>query len=248
MKSVTKPREVIQAELTENADKRDQDLLRRLIVGRSRDSDDGDDELRDGHARGTVEEERATTQLVDRPHAGHGGTDVDNVRRDRNDERVVDARVFEELGALIRHAKTSGPLKKAIDAEKTYVVEDKVDTGELLQRLEADSGPGAESVLARSAFEAVEVSRRAERALVVDVGRDLGEFLVDLGRIGVGAQDARERFARLFVAAFEEEPTGRFGKDRETDDEDLRSTAGWGGTESVDIPSKVVEHYVQLPR
>ena len=74
--------------------------------------------------------------------------------------------------------------------ECTHVVEDKVDSRELLESLESHSGERPQAVPSGSSLEAVEVSSGSERAFVVDVGSNYGEFLVDLLRIGLGLEDA----------------------------------------------------------
>lgn len=60
---------------------------------------------------------------------------------------------------------------------------------------------------------------------MVQVGSDLGKFLVDLLRVRVAGQDACEGLAGLLFLVLEEEPAGRLGEDEETGREDDWRTA-----------------------
>jgi hypothetical protein len=72
---------------------------------------DGDDELADTHAGSADDEETTTADLVDKGQRADGRNGVDDITNDGNDEGVRHARRLEERRA---------------------VVEDEVDTGELL--------------------------------------------------------------------------------------------------------------------
>lgn len=85
------------------------------------------------------------------------------------------------------------------------LTEDEVDTGELLESLDSDSGPHAKAVASRSVLEALEVAGGTDSALVVKVGGDLGVFLVNLGRVDGGVQDARKSALGLLVATLGDE-------------------------------------------
>lgn len=94
-----------------DADEGDEDLLSGQVVLRDGNTDDGDDVLADEHTSGTDEEERTTTSPVDEPDTGNGHADVDDVGGNGDQERILNTRALEESRA---------------------VVEDEVDTGELL--------------------------------------------------------------------------------------------------------------------
>lgn len=99
------------------------------------------------------------------------------------------------------------------------LTEDEVDTGELLQSLEGDTGEGTETVAVGRA-EAVEVARGTERANVVHRRSDLGVLLSDNVRVGRRLQDTRESALRSLVLAGSNEVTGRFREASETTGED----------------------------
>lgn len=79
-----------------DADERNKRLLAGLVMNRDGDADDGDEVLANAHNGGTVEQERATTELLDSPHTRKGHEHVDDARRDRHEEGVLNARVLEE--------------------------------------------------------------------------------------------------------------------------------------------------------
>lgn len=84
-----------------DADERDEDALSSEVLGTDGDSDGGDDELRDGHSEGSVEEEKATSIAVDSPDSWQCHDNVDDVCNYRDDEGVADATVLEEGGAVV---------------------------------------------------------------------------------------------------------------------------------------------------
>lgn len=98
---------------------------------------DGDDVLADAHTDGTKEEEAAATPFLDKVETGESGGDVDNVGDDRDDEGVGEAGVLEVLGS---------------------VIENEVDTSQLLQTLEETA---SQQPLADSALEAVNITSLA---------------------------------------------------------------------------------------
>lgn len=103
--------------------------------------------------------------------------------------------------------------------KKPYVVEDEVDTGELLESLDTESGESAETVSVLT-LEAVEVRRRSERASVVNLRSDFSVLLGDLGRVDIDTEDASESDLSLLVLAGSDEVTGRFGEESESSGED----------------------------
>lgn len=107
-----------------DANEGDQAALTGQIMGRNGDTNDGHEIFADTHDSGTPKEKRTTTETLDTPNTGEGHTDVDNIGGDGDQEGVADTGVGEE---------------------SSTVVEDEVDTRQLLPCLECDT---SESTLA----------------------------------------------------------------------------------------------------
>ena len=133
------------------------DDLSKTVLASGGCSEDSNEELRNTHANSAQEQNRATSPLVNSIQTGDSRADVDTGSNQTDNELVLETRVQEELRA---------------------VVEDKVDTGQLLQSLEETS---SEKTLAKAALEALGVTSRADAHLVFVVGLDLGEFIDDSG-------------------------------------------------------------------
>lgn len=96
--------------------------------------------------------------------------------------------------------------------EKTHVVEDEVDTGELLPGLDEDTGEGTEPDLVVTRAEAVDVATLAECLLGFKVGTDVVELDLEFG-IGFGeTSEARQGTSSIGVAATLDQPTRRLKK------------------------------------
>lgn len=147
------------------------------ILARRQGSEHGDDELAHAHADGAPQQQRTTAYLVDGVETGEGGDDVDAGRDHLDGEGVLDARVLEVLGS---------------------VVEDEVDTRQLLQRLDAHT---RQLALEHRAPEAVEVVGLADAHLVVVVRLDLLQLGFDGCVLGIEAAELAERSRRLVVLA-----------------------------------------------
>lgn len=120
-------------------------------------------ELADSHANSSKEEKRATAPLLDHVQTREGGGDVDT-RGDQTDgESVTNTRALEEGRA---------------------VVENEVDTSELLESLKSTT---SEETLAEVSLEAIKVAGLAERHFVLVVGNNLAELLDDSGVINIQA-------------------------------------------------------------
>lgn len=105
----------------------------RCVLGCRGGSNDGNEQLADAHANGTPEQQRSTTPLVNGVETRKRGANVDGGGDHGDDEGVRDTGVLEELSS---------------------VVENEVDTGQLLQRLKQTSG---RQTLAHSSLEAIKV-------------------------------------------------------------------------------------------
>lgn len=167
-----------------------------LVLAGGQGAADGDDELRDTHADGAGEEQRATAPSVNGQEAGDGGDDVDGGGDHGDGEAAGDARVLEVPRA---------------------VVEDEVDARELLEGLQGHAG---ELALQDRGLEAVQVGGLADAALEVQVGLDLAEFR-DNGRVSlVETPHAGERRGGLFHLAGADEEARGLGQEDHADEED----------------------------
>jgi hypothetical protein len=119
-----------------DADESDQGALSDEVLNSNSRANTSHNKLADGHSDGTEEEKRATAPCFDKVQTREGRGDVHGRGDHRNGEGVGDAAALEERGA---------------------VVEDEVDTGELLKSLEETSSC---ETLAKVAAEAVEVAGR----------------------------------------------------------------------------------------
>ena len=71
------------------------------VLDRDGNTNDGDDELANGHASSTDEEEGTTTELLNTPHTRQSHEHIDNASSDGNQEGVADAGALEEGGAIV---------------------------------------------------------------------------------------------------------------------------------------------------
>ncbi|KAI2255605.1 hypothetical protein LOZ10_005651, partial [Ophidiomyces ophidiicola] len=172
------------------------------------DAHDGDNELADEHAAGAPDEQGAAADALDGPEGNRGGADVDEGGDEADEEGIVDgAEGLEEGGAE---------------------VEDEVDAGPLLHHLQGDAEDGATQVAGRvgqRAAEAVEPGGkvavvRHDLQLVLVVGDDLGELLLDvLGVDGLAAEGGEGGLGAVEVVLLDE-VAGRLGQQEEADGED----------------------------
>jgi len=181
-----------------DADESDQNLLSSGVRCRDRDTHDGDQELANTHAGGTDQEQPPTTKPLNTPHARKSHEDVDNVGGDGDQEGVMNTRVLEEHGT---------------------VVEDEVDTGKLLPRLDEDTSKGTEKDLVVAGAEAVEVRRLSDILLVLEGNTDLVEFGLELWMIGRKGDETGESMSSIIVALFLDEPSRRLGEEDHADGE-----------------------------
>ena len=178
------------------------------LVEADGDTDDGNEELTDQHAKGTPDEQRTTTPLLNGVEGDRGGADIDEGEDQRDQEGVAD-------GASGRQ-------------ERSRVVEDEVDTSPLLHHLERSSKNGLAQVgvgLPDRAAEAVgpalvPATSRNDGALVLLVGNDLGKLRLDvLAVLGLASQLGESGLGLGDVLALDVVP-GRFRKACNTTAED----------------------------
>ncbi|KFZ02513.1 hypothetical protein V500_00150 [Pseudogymnoascus sp. VKM F-4518 (FW-2643)] len=194
-----------------DADEGDHGLDGTLVVlarGASGDTDDTDDELRNDHAHGTDDENTATAEALDDPEGERGAQDVDEGGHEGDEEGVVD--------------RAEGGEKDGSE------VEDEVDTSQLLHHLEdyaedraADIGGALEDGAVEAVGPALEVGGlRDDLHLVLVVGDDLGELVLDVVGVNWLATNGCEGLGGALELALLDEETGRLGQEEETSRED----------------------------
>lgn len=199
-----------------DADEGDQDLLSGQVGVRDGNTDDGDDVLAEEHTSGTDEEERTTTSTVNEPDTRNGHADVDDVGGNGDQERIRNTRALEEGRA---------------------VVEDEVDTGELLPSLEEDTGQDTEQDLVVGHLEAVGVRRFAQLLLSAQVGTDFIEFDGNFGVVGGSGEETSEGVGGIFITVSLDQVTRRLGEERHASSEDESPDELDAGG---DLPGRVV--------
>lgn len=178
------------------------------VVETDCDTDDGNEELADQHAKSTPEKDGAATEPLNSPERDRGGEDVDDGKDHGNQEAVADG---------------AGGLE-----EGGRVVEDEVDTGPLLHHLERSTKDGLAEVgvgLEERTLEAVGPRSEPggggdELALVLLVGDDLGKFNLDVLRVLGLTTKTGEGIRRLGELALLDEITRRVGEEEKAAAED----------------------------
>jgi hypothetical protein len=151
--------------------------------------------LADSHTNSTEKEKVAAAPLLDEIKTREGGGNVNTGSDHSDDERVVDSGILEE---------------------RRSVVEDEVDTSELLKGLKSAT---SEKALSQVTAEAVEVGGLAKRQLVLVVGSDLSQLLNESGVLNIKAAKSGKRLSSLLGAALLDEPARSLRKPDATDEE-----------------------------
>ena len=175
-----------------DADESDQNLLSDKIGGGDRDTDDGDEEFAGAHTGSTDQEQPPTAEPLDTLHARKRREAADDVGGNGDQEGVRNIRVLEEHGA---------------------VVEDEVDTGQLLPGLDEDTGEGTETDFVVTRAETVGVRRLANFHLLLGGKTDLVKFGLELGMVGWEGNETREGTGGIGVATLLDEPSRRLGEE-----------------------------------
>lgn len=84
-----------------DADEGDKNTLAGKVVDRHGDTNDRNDVFADGHTGGTNEEQPAATEAFDTPDTRECHEHVHDVRRNRDEETIADARIEEESCAIV---------------------------------------------------------------------------------------------------------------------------------------------------
>lgn len=175
------------------------------VVSGSRYTDDGDNIFADAHASSTDEEKLTATEIIDCPHTGDGGNDVDNIGNDRDDERIGDTGLSEESGSVVEDKLPESDGIQSFQIEGTYV-----DTSELLPSLEEDSSENTGTVVSGTIPEAVDVRSLGDFLFVAQIGFDFSEISLDFCTIDVGTKDSGEIPSGLLCLSLLDQISGRF--------------------------------------
>jgi len=190
-----------------DADEGDHNLDGDVRVGRDG-TDDGHDILADAHAQGTPDEEGAAAETLHGPEGEWGRAHVDEGGDHGDEEGVVDgAELHEEGGSE---------------------VEDEVDARPLLHHLHRGAENRAAQVAAavpEGAAEAVgpgveEVALGYEGHLVLVVGDDLGELVLNVGGLQGLVAKAGKGLGGLIELALAHEEAGGLGEEEQAGSED----------------------------
>jgi hypothetical protein len=115
-------------------------------------SKNGNEELRHSHADSTQKQNRTSSPLINSIETGDSRADVHTAGNQTDNKLILESRVLEELGT---------------------VVEDKVDTGQLLESLEETS---SKKTLSKVTLETLDVAGASNAHLVFMVRTNLGKF------------------------------------------------------------------------
>lgn len=113
-----------------------------------------------------------------------------------------------------------GVVHSGLLEECRAVVEDEVDTSELLPSLDKDSGPCTEAKLGVVVLEAISVRGRGGSLFRGECSGDIGTFVLDLGGIWSGGHETTEGGAGGIVTTSEEEVTRTLRKEDHSASED----------------------------
>jgi hypothetical protein len=174
-----------------NTDEGNKSLLGGL-VGDRLETNSSNDKLTNSHTDGSEEQELSSAPLLNQVQTRESGGDVD-ARSDQTDsEAVTDSRLLEE---------------------RRTIVEDEVDTTQLLESLKTTTGS---ETLAKVALEAVNVAGLSKRHLVLVVGSYLGQLGFDRGVIDIKTSQFGESASSLLVLALLDVESRSFGKNDQT--------------------------------
>jgi len=167
-----------------------------------------DDELADDHTKSAPDEQWTTAKPLNSPEGDRGGADVDEGGDEGDQERVLNgAEILEEGGTE---------------------VEDEVDTSPLLHHLERSTEDSAAQVavgLPERSLEAVHPAAQVavlgdDLHLVLVVGNDLSQFLLNVLRVTGLATDAGKRMGGPVELTTLDEVTRRFWESEKTTSQD----------------------------
>lgn len=190
-------------------------------------ADKGVDEERHHHPSSTDHENGTATEALDDPQTSNGAHDVDGAENDLGGVAVLDTGGGEDGGTE---------------------VEEEVGTSKLLASLENNTKSGAEQH-ARASEDLSEMELGRALALLVQLGLDVGNLLVDNGAVGRQTDELRDGLASLFDAALGIGIARGLGEEENTSSEEQcpseSQTVGNApcGTVGVGLVSAPVDHF-----
>jgi len=182
-----------------DTDKCHKGLLTGVVGTGECNTEDGDEVLADTHASGTDKEKLPSANTVNGKDTGDGHADVDNIGGDSDQEGLLD---------------TGG------GEESSTIIEDEVDTSELLPRLDSHTAESSEKDLVLTHLEAISPGRVADFLLLAQTHLDVLDFLGDFGVVSGYASQTLERLGSLDIFTSPEEPTRRLRQIQKTTSED----------------------------
>ena len=170
----------------------------------SSDTDDTDNELRDDHAHGAVNEDRTSPETLNHPEGEGRGAGIHECGNEGDEERVLDGpETLEEDGSEVK---------------------DEIDAGQLLHHLHEDPDGGSAGIAASlgdGTLEAIGPAAdvaglRDHLHLVLVVGNDLSQFVLDVFRVERLTPDVGQGNGGQLELALLDEVAGRFGEEEQT--------------------------------
>lgn len=197
------------------------------VVETNSDTDNGNQELADQHAKRTDDQDGSATESFDGPERERRGANVDESEDQRDQESVANgASRLEERGG---------------------VVEDEVDTSPLLHHLKRSTQDGSAKVGLGTEHAALETVGPAtepggggnESALVFLIGNDFGNLSLDVLGVGGLAANARQSVDGLLNLTLLDEVSWRIGQEEQANSKD--QSPGELNSDGDAVCSRVIE-------
>jgi hypothetical protein len=165
------------------------------LVGDWHETNTSNYQLTNSHTDGSEEQELSSTPLLDQVKTRESGGDVD-ARGDQTDgEAITDTGVLEE---------------------RRSIVEDEVDTAQLLESLKTTTGS---ETLSEVSLEAVDVAGLSKGHFVFVVGSNLSQLGLDRGVIDSKTSQFGESTSSFLVLALLDVESRSFGKNKQTSEQ-----------------------------
>jgi hypothetical protein len=165
------------------------------LVGDRLETNTSNDKLTNSHTNGSEEQELSSSPSLNQVQTRESGGDIDTRGDQTDSEAVTNTRLLEEGSSI---------------------VEDEVDTTQLLESLKTTTGS---KTLAEVSLEAVDVAGLSKRHLVFVVGGDLSQLGLDRGVIDIKTSQFGESASSLLVLALLDVESRSFGKNEQTSEQ-----------------------------